>query len=142
MFSKVRVKKSALDYFRKHARESYPLEIQCYLLGNIKSINEIEITDIMWPNEYEIQTTNEVAWKRSEIDALKEKAQLLNKRIVGTIHTHPNTDAVMSEQDYKSAITEAELLCGIVSVWGNKVKHTRCRFWTPTSALPCEKIYI
>jgi proteasome lid subunit RPN8/RPN11 len=142
MFSKVRVKKSALDYFRKHARESYPLEIQCYLLGNIKSINEIEITDIMWPNEYENQTTNEVAWKRSEIDALKEKAQLLNKRIVGTIHTHPNTDAVMSEQDYKSAITEAELLCGIVSVWGNKIKHTRCRFWTPTSALPCEKIYI
>ena len=142
MFSKVRVKKSALDYFRKHARESYPLEIQCYLLGNIKSINEIEITDIMWPNEYEIQTTNEVAWKRAEIDALKEKAQLLNKRIVGTIHTHPNTDAVMSEADYKSAITEAELLCGIVSVWGNKIKHTRCRFWTPTSALPCEKIYI
>ena len=142
MFSKVRVKKSALDHFRKHARQEYPLEIQCYLLGHIKSINEIEITDIMWPNEYEIQTTNEVAWKRSEIDALKEKAQLLNKRIVGTIHTHPNTDAVMSEADYKSAITEAELLCGIVSVWGNKIKHTRCRFWTPTSALPCEKIYI
>jgi proteasome lid subunit RPN8/RPN11 len=142
MFSTVRLKKSALDYFRKYARKSYPLEIQCYLLGNIRSVNEIEVTDFVWPNEYRIQTNSEVAWATSEVQALKERAQLLNKRIVGTIHTHPNTDAVMSEEDYKSAITENELLCGIVSVWGNKIKHTRCRFWTPTSALPCEKVYI
>lgn len=137
MFSKVIVRKGALDRFRKLARQS-PLEIHAYLLGEIKSPELVEVTSFIYPKEYAIQTTSCVQWTEEEYSKLKQKAERRGLQIVGDCHSHPNWDAVMSRTDYESSIMYGLHVCGIVSVYGAK---TRVRFWTPTSALPCEIIH-
>lgn len=139
MFTKVRVRKSALDHFRRRARESYPLEIHAYLLGTVNSVNELEITDFKYPKNYSIQTGNNVQWTADEYANLKERAARANVQIIGDIHSHPNWDAVMSEQDYKACILDSLIVCAICSI--TKDKRTRVRFWTPTSSLPCTILY-
>ncbi len=138
MFAKVRVKRGALNHFRKKARAAYPLEIHAFLLGTIKSVKEIEITDFRYPKSYNIQTGNNVQWTADEFADLKERATAANKLIIGDIHSHPDWDAVMSESDYNACILDSLSICAICSIQNNK---TRVRFWTPTSSLPCEIVY-
>jgi proteasome lid subunit RPN8/RPN11 len=137
MFSKVKVKKGALDYFRKLARNS-PLEVHAYLLGNVISPELVEATDFVYPKEYDQQTATHVQWTADEYEKLKKRAEQEGKRVVGDIHSHPSWDAVMSPSDYKACLLDGLTICAIVSVYEKK---TRVRFWTPTSALPCEMIY-
>lgn len=137
MFSKVKVKQGALDYFRKRARNSH-LEVHAYLLGNVISPELVEVTDFVYPKEYDQQTTTHVQWTADEYEKLKQRAEREGKKIVADIHTHPQWDAVMSPSDYKACLLDGLVICGIVSVYGKK---TRVRFWTPTSALTCEIIY-
>lgn len=139
MFSKVRVSKRALDYFRKLARKHYPLEFQAYLAGKVNSIDEVEITDFLYTKEFHTQTTTEVCWYNQDFNNLKEKVESQGKRIIGEIHSHPGWDAVMSGMDFEASVTQQLVLCGICSI--NESKKTRVRFWTPTSALPCRIIY-
>jgi proteasome lid subunit RPN8/RPN11 len=139
MFSRVRVKKSALNYFRKLARDSSRLEIQAFLLGNILSVNEVEIVEFCYPTEYHTQKSNGVCWTADEYALVVKKADEEGLRIIGDIHSHPQWDAVMSSIDYQSAITENLAVCGICSVYNNR---TRVRFWTMTSALPCKVEYV
>lgn len=138
MFAKVRVSKGALNYFRKLARNAAPLEIEAYLAGKVISLDEVEITRFYYTKNYLTQTSNQVQWGIKEIEALKERAESKGLRIIGSIHSHPNWDAVMSPDDYKAYVTEQLILCGICSVYDRK---TRVRFWTPTCALPCKVIY-
>jgi proteasome lid subunit RPN8/RPN11 len=138
MYSKVRIKKSALDYFRRQARQAFPKEIQAYLLGTINSVNEITITDFVSPINYDTQTSEEVGWNRDEFLALKQRAIPEHKSVVGDIHSHPSWPPIMSGADYRGAIIDSLLVCGICSVYNNR---TTVYFWTPTSSLPCEIIY-
>lgn len=138
MFSKVRVSKNALNYFRQLARQTPDKEIQAYIAGFVNNINEIEITDFLYTKKYAIQTSCTVAWFQEDYDKLKERVEKEGKRIIGNIHTHPNYDAVLSEQDFTNCVTEQFVVVGLVSIRNNK---TRARFWTPTSALPCKIIY-
>jgi proteasome lid subunit RPN8/RPN11 len=138
MFSKVRVRKSALDHFRRLAREAAPFEIEAFFTGRIISVDEVEILNFHYAKNYKIQTNNLVQWSSEDMDALKKKAEDNNLRIIGSIHSHPNWDAVMSPADYRAYITDQLIICGICSVYNRK---TRVRFWTPTSALPCKIIY-
>jgi len=138
MFSKVKVKKGALDHFRKRARENYPLEIQAYLVGNVVSVDVIEIIGFAYTKNYASQTTGEVCWYVTDYEKLKDKIESKGNRIIGEIHSHPDWDCVMSPADYRASVTEQLVICGICSINDNK---TRVRFWTPTSALPCEVIY-
>jgi len=139
MFSKVRVNKNALDYFRRKAREASPLEIEAYLTGRVLSLNEIEILNFHYPDSYLEQSKEHVQWSTEQMDALKVKADNLNLRILGSIHSHPNWDAVMSSTDYQAYVLDQLPICGICSV--NENKRTRVRFWTPTSALNLKIIY-
>lgn len=137
MFSKVKLKKGALNHFRKLARQS-PLEIHAYLVGEVKSPDLVEVESFVYPKAYNVQTTISVQWTAEEYAELKQKTEEKGLRIVGDIHSHPQWDAVMSPQDYEACLLDGLCVCGIVSVYGNK---TRVRFWTPTSALPCELLY-
>jgi proteasome lid subunit RPN8/RPN11 len=138
MFSRVRVSKNQLDHFRRKAREAAPLEIEAFLTGRVVSLDEIEIINFHYPKSYKIQTAQHVQWNTDDMDILKDKANTNNLRILGSIHSHPNWDAVMSPADYRAYVTDQLITCGICSV--NR-KRTRVRFWTPTSALPCKIIY-
>jgi len=139
VFSKVKVKRGALNHFRKLAREAFPLEIQAVLVGKIISVNEVEIVKFVYAKEYATQTGGSVQWYQAEFDKVKEQAAKMDLRVVGDIHTHPSWDAVMSKSDYEACITEQLSICGIVSVLKNK---TRVRFWVPTSSLQCKIVYL
>ena len=139
MFSKIRVRRGALNHFRKLARETYPLEMQAFLAGKIISLDTVEITDFLYTNKYKLQTNNEVSWDDVEYYKVKEKVENEGKRILGDIHTHPDYDPLMSKTDYDSTVTQQFVICGIVSV---RKGRTRVMFWTPTSSLHCEIIYI
>lgn len=139
MFSKVKVKRGALNHFRKLAREAFPLEIQAILIGRIISVNEVEIVKFVYAKRYATQERGTVQWYQEDFDKVKEQAAKMDLRVVGDIHSHPSWDAVMSKSDYEACITEQLSVCGIVSI--NKGK-TRVRFWVPTSSLNCKIIYL
>ena len=105
----------------------------------VNSVNEVEIIEFRYPKNYNVQTGNNVQWTTDEYAELKERAARANVQIIGDIHSHPNWDAVMSEQDYKACILDSLIVCGICSI--TKDKKTRVRFWTPTSSLPCTIIH-
>lgn len=138
MFSKVRVKKGALDYFRKLARQAFPYEIQAYIFGKVISVDIVEITGFAYADRYAKQDRNSVCWYTEDFDKVKDKVESQGDTIIGEIHSHPNFDAVMSPADYEASVTQQFVLCGLCSV--NKGR-TRIRFWTPTTALHCEIIY-
>jgi proteasome lid subunit RPN8/RPN11 len=137
MASKVKVKKTALERFRKLARES-KVEIQAYLLGNIVSPNLVVVTDFVYPKEYKAQTKTGVCWTGEEFSALKMRADFEGKNIVGDIHSHPNWFPIKSEPDHTAQIADQLRVCGICSVYGKK---TYVRFWLAESSLPMEIIY-
>ena len=138
MFTRVRLKKSALNYFRKKARESSGVEIQAFLLGNIISMHEVEISEFLYPKEYHTQTPSEVSWTADEYAQIWKKADEKGLSVLGDFHTHPSWDAVMSGVDYRGAVTSNFVICGICSVYDRK---TRVRIWTPTSSLPLTIVY-
>jgi proteasome lid subunit RPN8/RPN11 len=138
MYGKVKISKSQLDRFRKLSRKYAPFEIQAYLIGEISSLNMITVDRFAYTSVYRIQTINEVQWGTEEFNKLKQKVESDGLKIVGDIHSHPEADAVMSKTDYIGAVTENLALCGICSIHD---KRTKVRFWTPTSALPCEIVY-
>jgi len=139
MFSKVRVRRSKLDYFKRKAKAACPLEIQAYLMGNVLSTEEIEITDFIYPKRYHTQTCEEVAWYDEDYKKFKNRVEREGKYSVGDIHTHPNYPPIMSGQDYQTAVTESSMISGICSVYGNR---THVVFWTTTSSKPCIIEYI
>src|SRR5208283_3196804 len=133
----VRVKKTQLNYFREQAR-STPKEIQALLVGVVVSPDLIVIHRLVYPKEYAEQTAAGVAWLAEEYDKVAVKAAKEDLRIIGTIHSHPNWDAVLSPADHKGHVTEGYRISGICSTQGRK---TRVRFWLAESALPARIEY-
>lgn len=137
MVNKVRLDKGHLDYFRKLARQS-PLEIQAYLIGEVVSPTLTVIDSFEYTQKYGTQTETEVAWFTSEYERVARKAEERGKRIVGDIHTHPGAECLLSEDDYKAAISIGTRVSGICSIFSGK---TSVRFWVMDCALPCEIVY-
>jgi proteasome lid subunit RPN8/RPN11 len=138
MESIVVVKKAALDYFRKKARDSQ-FEIHAYILGEYVHPDKFLISSIEHAREYEIQTKDCVQPTGEEFSRVKSLAEKQGKRIIGDLHSHPQWDAVMSPQDHKAALEDGLQICGIVSTMK---RRTRVRFWLVNSALPCEIKYV
>ena len=137
METTVHVSKTALDYFRKKARNS-PYEIQAYLIGDVYYPNHINITSIVHAREYAEQTKGCVQPTGEEYDRVKKLSQFQGHRIVGDIHSHPNEDPIMSPRDYEATIVDGLYVCGIVGVRG---KRTKVLFWLAASPLPCDIDY-
>lgn len=140
MRNKVRIKKPQLDYFRRLARET-PLEIQAYLIGYVVSPTLTIVDSLAYTREYAVQTNCNVGWSQSEYNRVSQEAEKQGRRIVGSIHSHPQWDAVMSEADYIMCVADGSRICGICSTGNEKGKRTRVRFWLLDSSLPCEIIY-
>ena len=128
----VRVKKTQLDYFRAQARENQK-EIQAMLVGAVITPDLIVIHNFAYPKEYADQTYSCVSWYADEYNKVAAEATKKNLRILGTIHTHPNWDAVLSPDDHKGHVQEGYRISGICSTQGRK---TRVRFWLAESCLP------
>jgi proteasome lid subunit RPN8/RPN11 len=138
---RVRVKQSQLEYFRRLARES-PLEIQAYLVGEVVNSELTVIESFAYTKQYGVQTNAMVAWYWEDYNLVNKQAVERGKRIVGSIHSHPDWDAVMSPDDYATHVAAGSRICGICSTnhSGPNVK-TYVRFWSMDSPLPCEIVY-
>ena len=134
---KIKLKKTALDRFRKIAR-STKLEVQAYLVGTIVSPFLVTVDYLAYPKVYGFQTKCGVAWTSEEYNELKRKAEYEGKSIVGDIHSHPAWFPIKSPQDHKAQIQEQLRVCGICSVFGKK---TTVAFWLADSSLPLEVIH-
>jgi proteasome lid subunit RPN8/RPN11 len=137
METTVHVSKTALDYFRKKARNS-PYEIQAYLLGDVHYPNHINVTSIEHAREYAEQTKGCVQPSGEEFDRVKKLAQFQGHRLVGDIHSHPNEDPIMSPSDYRAAVIDGLPVIGIVGV---RKRKTQVVFWIAGSPLPCDIDY-
>jgi proteasome lid subunit RPN8/RPN11 len=133
----VHISKNALDYFRRKAR-STSNEILAYLIGEIRYPNTIIVNSLEHVKQYAVQTHNNVQPSDEEFTRVKLLAEEQGRRIVGDIHSHPSSEAIMSEPDYQACLEDGLQLCGIVGVNGQK---TDVKFWTINSALPCEVSY-
>lgn len=138
MRSTVRIRKHALNYFRRLSRDSQPLEIQAYLIGRVVNPELTVVEEIKYTQNYADQTSEMVRWWLHDFKKIQIDAEERGLRIVGDIHSHPNWDSVLSPQDYKSLIESGFRICGICSTEGRK---TRVRFWIPESSLPCDIEY-
>lgn len=137
MQNRVKLKKGALDHFRRMARES-PNEIQAYLVGSVVNPNLTTVEYFAYPKRYAVSTPEAVSWYTEDYEQMQKQAEELGWRVVGFIHSHPRWDAVMSPNDYTACVTAMHRVCGIVSVEDRK---SRARFWVMDSPLPCEVIY-
>jgi len=138
MKTEVRLKKGALDHFRKLARNS-PNELMALLIGEVVSDKLTVIDSFEYPTEYAESTPSRVVWYQSEQERVQKKAEARGRRVVGFIHSHPQWDAVMSPSDAVVVLYYGYRVCGIVSTQSRK---TRTRFWVTDSALPCEIKYV
>lgn len=138
MLCKVKIKKAALNYFRSKARDSN-LEIEAYLIGTVVSPTLTIVHKVVYTKNYAEQTTSKVQWWVDEYNKVVEQATAKEQRVVGSIHSHPSWDCVMSPSDYQIHVKDGFRILGICSTQNRK---TRVRFWIPESALPCKLEYI
>jgi len=138
MNNTVKLRKHQLDRFRKLSRESR-LEIQAYLVGEIVNPKLTVVEEFVYPPEYGLQTRYQAAWYRRDYERVKHDAEERGRRIVGSIHSHPDMDdAVLSPEDYESCLAEGHRICGIVTTDGCR---SRMRFWVMDCALPADIVY-
>jgi len=138
MKCRVRIKKNALNYFRKIARNAQPLEVQAYLIGRVISPELVSVEEIKYTKEYAEQTTTSVCWWLHDYEKVSRDAEERGLRVVGDIHSHPGWDAVLSPDDYKAHIESGFRVSGICSIDG---RRTRVRFWIAESSLPVDIEY-
>jgi proteasome lid subunit RPN8/RPN11 len=135
----VKVRKNQLDYFRKVAREDFPLEVEAYLIGSVISPTTVIIDKFVYTKKYAVQTVGTVQWSAKEFTKVEKLANKMNARVIGSIHSHPNCeDAVVSETDYNSHFTDGWRILGICLV---RQEGTLVRFWVQETSLPCKIVY-
>lgn len=131
---KVKLRRGMEAYFRKKARAS-DKEEYAYLVGEVLSSSIVRVDFFRYPSDFCTKTASEVVPSldaENEIKAWAEKRGLL---IVGTIHSHPNWDAVLSPDDHKTHMQSCHRITGLCSV---KDGRTRVRYWVAESALHCK----
>lgn len=131
---KVKLHRGMEAYFRKKARDSQKEEY-AYLIGVVLSPAVVRVDHFRYPKEFASKSANEVqptAAAESEIKTWASKRGLI---IVGTIHSHPNWDAVLSPDDHKTHMQDCHRITGLCSV---NQRKTRVRYWVAESALHCK----
>jgi proteasome lid subunit RPN8/RPN11 len=135
---KIRLKRSDLSYFRRLALDSNK-EIEAYLIGT-EAENVATIVEFIYPKNYKTQTPNAAEWSQEDVDYAEKRAKELNKKIIATIHTHPDFHPIMSPTDYKESKKFGYKLLGICGT-NSKERKTSVYFWKLDVALPCKIIY-
>jgi proteasome lid subunit RPN8/RPN11 len=137
MIPVVKLHRSQLDYFRRLARNTTK-EVHAFLVGTIVSPQLVRIEHFAY-SQYEEQTPCSVTPTAADQKKIEQWTLENDMKVVGTIHSHPNWDAVLSPDDYKGHIEEAHRISGVCSTQARK---TRVRFWLAESSLPCKVEYL
>lgn len=134
---KIKVPRGAEAYFRKLARDSKN-ETLAYLIGVVKSPTLVVVDAFRYPDEFKEQTPCGVQATNVAEERIQAWATERKQMIVGTIHSHPNWDAVLSPDDHKGHIEQCHRISGVCAV---KERRTRVRYWVAESSLACEVQY-
>ena len=135
---KIKLKRADLAYFRRLALDS-DNEIEAYCIGT-ESENVTTIKEFIYPKNYKIQKPNAAEWSQEDVDYAVKRAKELNKKIIGSIHTHINYPPVISPTDYRESKKCGYKILGICSTTP-KDRKTVVYFWTLDSGLPCKIQY-
>lgn len=123
----VKLSDDALQKMKLYAIHTYPYECCGILLGVIDEKGEANIQKII---SVENMSDKENAWKYFEIDPLKlyeyeKKIKNSDYTIVGFFHSHPDEEAVLSNEDERRMIPKhiyiilsvSEKKCEEISAW-------------------------
>ena len=87
------------------------------------TITEIRVEDIAYPP---VEATEDyVTWNPN--DVVRFQALILPRQVVGTLHSHPESEPHLSKQDIESSHELGEVVFGVFSWWqpqGGKVRRT------------------
>jgi proteasome lid subunit RPN8/RPN11 len=135
---KVKIKRGAEAHFRKLARNSAK-EVIAYLIGEVVSPSLVRVDHWKYPTAFKVQTKGEVQVTQPAENDIKAWADSKKLMIVGTIHSHPQWEAVLSYDDHKGHIEQCHRVSGVCAVRRNR--RTRILYWVAESSLPCEVVY-
>lgn len=117
---KIRVKKSVLREIERKTKQSYPLEVFGYLVGDTE-----QITKVLWPRQ--VRDDASCAVFPGEYNKLRRQ-----HTIIGSVHSHPKEDYPFpSAADH---LDECDRVCfAVISVFkeGDKKLKTRMMFFEP-----------
>jgi len=135
---KIKVKRGAEAHFRKQALHSTTEEM-AYLIGEVVSPTLVRVDHWRYPDEFKLKDQKNVQATQAAEDRIKVWTEKHKRMIVGTIHSHPNWEAVLSPDDHKGHIEQCHRVSGVCAVRNNR---TRVLYWIAESSLPCEVEYI
>lgn len=135
---KIKIKRGAELYFRKRARASNTEEL-AYLMGEVVSPTFVRVDYFRYPSGYKIKTHNNVQDSDASETEAKAWADKHKCRIVGTIHSHPDWEAILSPADHKGHIEECHKISAVCAVRNGR---TRVLYWVAESSLPCAVEYV
>ncbi len=140
----IKVPTKILTRFKKIARENFPNEIFCYLLGHILNDQKYEITDLYFPVDLKDFCTPHIVHVQDHwITEVKKYARKHKVQIIGDLHSHPYTfeesstrkitDLSPSEQDWDRDTDTDGPLMGICLTKQRKdgTIFSKIKFWGP-----------
>ncbi len=138
MSPKIKIKRGAEAYFRKQALHSSTEEM-AYLIGEVVSPTLVRVDYWRYPDEFKIKDRGHVQATQPAEDRIKGWAETHKRMIVGTVHSHPDWEAVLSPDDHRGHIEQCHRISGVCAVRNNR---TRVLYWVAESSLPCEVEYL
>ena len=110
--------KAAIAKFKQRALRTEN-EILAALVGTVTRENErvtrVQVEDLYYPLLI-ASSAEECNWSLS--DLAKHQIRIYPKAIIGSIHSHPNTETIhISPDDLKSAAELQEIVFGVLTWW-------------------------
>ncbi len=126
---KVNVSQDVLSSFRRRALRRYPKEYMETIWGRVKGGEAFIYA--FHPIKHE-GNKERITYEPVEIEEQREDEAPLEKMLLlGTIHTHPDSDIEPSQSDWETARVDGDLIIGICQiVMTKRRKSSRVRFYS------------
>lgn len=136
---RIKVSKRFIRDFKHLAKECFPKEAFCYLLGTDIG-DTVEIEDMFVPNDLDEWTTPvETLLSPTWLPAARKKAREHGLVVVGDLHSHPylkhetvfcKPEPVPSKTDFECGLSQITGICAVWETKSNKLLST-IKFYGP-----------
>jgi proteasome lid subunit RPN8/RPN11 len=140
---KLIVEQNGFASYRKRALAEYPMEYLEILVGTAAD-DVVEIKKFVHISHTVTKTNGScpacgnqdvprLGYARDDLDRIKKEAEAEGLQFLGTIHSHPDCDAIPSEADNDDSRSINEVVSGILHIWmtSSKRKRSHAQWWPP-----------